>query len=429
MRITCAITHIPLLKANDAKLALLDHLACEFMSLTQQYATLFCTTLEPDAYHDLLLESTLSQRWQRVAVQQAAGIAQSWRSNRQKDFEDYLETCEAYDQDELTELPIWREPHLPTLKNISIQANTNVALLQKSSDSSFDYWLRLSTLDKRKPLWLPINLALYHRQALTGKKVNKSVLLQRHEDGWWLILTYTEHVKVKSPKDAAIVGVDVGIASFITASDGKHYGSFHGQLVRKHQLDREKRRRKAKLRAALKKKGVEKLPSTRNLKLARHVKQEINRSVNLFFADHEGQQIALEKLSVATMRFKTRRMNAYLYAAQLAHLPKQLEWGAQKRGVRITWVKSAYSSQECSQCHHVSRANRPTQQTFCCEVCGHRAQADENAAVNIAARLGDKGLQQCASRAEIKLLLDHRHERWQQEKRLVVVQPPAQFTR
>jgi transposase len=52
-------------------------------------------------------------------------------------------------------------------------------------------------------------------------------------------------------------------------------------------------------------------------------------------------------------------------------------------------VKSAYTSQECSVCHYPDRANRPDQQTFCCQVCGYSTHADLKAAINIEHRWGD----------------------------------------
>jgi len=209
--------------------------------------------------------------------------------------------------------------------------------------------------------------------------------------------------------------VDVGITHFLTTLTGKHDGSFQGTLAKRHQRDRQKRRRKAKLRACLKQKGVERLPSTTNPKLARTVRQEINRAVNELYRDHAGSQIACEQLSIATMRFKARRMNAYLYASNLAHLPAHLAWGAAKRGVGATPVTSAYTSQECPRCHFVARSNRPEQQTFCCGVCGWQMHADHNAAVNSAARLGDRELQATRTRQELKALLDARHQRWRAE--------------
>ena len=131
---------------------------------------------------------------------------------------------------------------------------------------------------------------------------------------------------------------------------GKRYGSFHGKLARRQKRDREKRRRKAKLRACLKQKAITKLPSMSSAsgqRLGRHVRQEINRAVNLMIADHLHARIIYEDLSVASMRFKARSMNAYLSASNLAHIPKQIAWATAKRAMAAHAVKAVYSSQEC----------------------------------------------------------------------------------
>jgi hypothetical protein len=418
MRLTRAVTHIRLGDANDAKIAVLDTVAAEFMAQAQAYVTLFCAEVEPDPYADPRFPSPLSARWQRVAIQQAAGIARSWRANHQRAQQDFAATVvEWYEADHAPgeTAPVWREWRTPTLRTTVIQANANVALLQPSQDSAFDYWLRVSTLEPRQPIVLPVKLAAYHQRVLGGKQIASSVTLTRKPDGWRLTLTYEDDAPARTGPDACVVGVDVGITHFLTTSTGHQYGSFQGKLAKRHQRDREKRRRKAKLRGCLKKKGVERLPSTHNPTLARTVRQEINRAVNEVYRDHPDAQIAHERLSVATMRFKARRMNAYLYAANLAHVPKQLTWGAAKRGIRATTVKSAYTSQECQRCHFVARSNRPEQQTFCCGVCGWRAHADENAAVNIARRLGDREIQATRSRPELHALLVARHQRWRAE--------------
>jgi transposase len=237
-----------------------------------------------------------------------------------------------------------------------------------------------------------VKLARYQRAALAGREIDSSVTLAREGGRWWLTLTYDEPVAVTTPKDAPVIGVDVGIANLLTTSDGKHYGTFNGNLAQRHKRDRAKRRRKAKLRACLKRKGVTRLPSKANKKLARTVRQEINRAVNEVYAAYPTHQLAYEQLNRAGMKFAARAMNAYLYASNLGHLPKQPAWDAKRGGRRATRVKSAYSSQECSRCHSTSRANRPNQQTFCCAVCGFTCHADVNAALNLASRLGDQEL-------------------------------------
>ena len=438
--ITRAVTSIRLTDVNAGKLAALDMLTPQYLTLCQRYITFFCTEELPNKLRDPLYETELSERWHRVAIMQAAGIAKSWRSNRANALRDYEKQQEQYKkrlaeykeqkargmleegEEEIKEpkVPIWHEWNIPTLREWCIQANANVAKLEPSEDSSFDYWLTIATLSKGHPIKIPVKLADYHKEALKGKKLNSSVSLNKRNGAWWLTVTYDEEIAVSTSLDAPVVGIDVGIANFTTTSTGKHYGTMHGKLKERHKRDRAKRRRKAKLRACLEKKGVKKLPSTSSRtgqKLIRQTKQEINRAVNACFndPDHAGVQFAYEELSVASMRFKARAMNAYLKASNFAHIPQQIKWNAEKRGGMATPVISAYSSQECSVCHYTSRKNRPDQQTFCCQACSFEAHADHNASINLSRRVGDKALQACRGRDAIKSLLMKRHEAWKQE--------------
>jgi IS605 OrfB family transposase len=57
----------------------------------------------------------------------------------------------------------------------------------------------------------------------------------------------------------------------------------------------------------------------------------------------------------------------------------KLEWA----GGELRLVNPAYTSQECSVCHHVARENRKTRDKFQCVACGHAEDADVNAAKNI----------------------------------------------
>jgi len=441
--LTHAVTPIRLIEANAGKLLALDQLMAVYLPLCQQYVTWFCRAeTTPDKYADPVFPSELSERLHRVAIQQAAGIAESWRTNRQAAYDAYLEDLADYAAaqalarasgkplDPKREEPAWREWNLPELRVPVIQANVNVVVVEKSEDSTFDYWLRISTLDKGHPLRVPVKLASYHKKALEGKTLNTSTTLQKRNGVWWLTLSFDEDVPLQTEPSAPRVGVDVGIANFVTTSTGKQYGTFHGKLATRHKRDREKRRRKAKLRACLKKKGVKKLPSTSSAsgsRLGRHVRQEINRAVNLLIEEHPSARIIYEDLSVASMRFKARAMNSYLYASNLAHIPKQIAWVAAKRGMAAHTVPAAYSSQECSRCHYVDRANRPDQQTFICKVCEYRNHADRNASKNLSDRFGDNELAACRSKGEIKALLLRRHEEWKQKNRLTVVEPPVQL--
>lgn len=433
-RLIQAITHIPLRDMNQCKLLALDTLAEVYQDLCQQYTTYFCQEAQPNLYATPHIASELSQRWQRVAIQQAAGIAQAWRSNRDKAFAAYENKRVSFERKYPTaveqaahskQAPQWREFNLPELKLMKIEANRNVALLiathelpvqlEAAHESSFDYWIRISTLDTGNPIWLPVKLADFHRKKLGQHQPNSSVALERRNNGtWWLTLTFDETIQPKQPQ-ADPVAIDVGITNFITTSSGQHYGSFQGDLNARFERDRAKRQRKAKLRAALQKQGVAKLPATTSAtgeRLRRHTLQTINKAVKDFFRDHPDSIVILEALSVSTMRFKSRRMNAKLHTSNLAHIPGHIQWVASNLGLPVVTVNPAYSSQECNRCHFVHRHNRPNQQTFCCQVCGYRANADEAAARNLVQRLEDAELAACTDLAEVKALLLRRHQHW-----------------
>lgn len=56
-----------------------------------------------------------------------------------------------------------------------------------------------------------------------------------------------------------------------------------------------------------------------------------------------------------------------------------------KIGARLERVPAAFTSQRCYECGHTVAGNRESQAVFRCGQCGHTANADVNAAENIAA--------------------------------------------
>jgi hypothetical protein len=136
MPLTRAVPHIRLCEATHAKIAALDALAAEYQRVCQAYTTLFCTDAAPNPYAEPCVHSALCQRWQRVAIQQAAGIARSWRSNCATAYHDYLDQLAVYQEqhpgsptapttpqepaegERANRLPEWREWQTPVLTQI-----------------------------------------------------------------------------------------------------------------------------------------------------------------------------------------------------------------------------------------------------------------------------------------------------------------------
>lgn len=66
-------------------------------------------------------------------------------------------------------------------------------------------------------------------------------------------------------------------------------------------------------------------------------------------------------------------------------LREKIRQKIERYGGELILVPPQYTSQRCSHCGHVSAENRQSQAVFECVACGHSANADTNAAMNIAA--------------------------------------------
>lgn len=71
----------------------------------------------------------------------------------------------------------------------------------------------------------------------------------------------------------------------------------------------------------------------------------------------------------------------------LSSLKQEVERIARKYGIAVSTVQASYTSKMCPVCGCIEDENRPNQETFDCVECGHKDNADVNAAINIRNRV------------------------------------------
>ena len=76
-------------------------------------------------------------------------------------------------------------------------------------------------------------------------------------------------------------------------------------------------------------------------------------------------------------------LNRSILSNNWSRLMRRLQDKMDANGGRLVVVPAAYTSQTCHQCGHVASENRESQAVFHCVRCGHQANADVNAAMNI----------------------------------------------
>lgn len=71
----------------------------------------------------------------------------------------------------------------------------------------------------------------------------------------------------------------------------------------------------------------------------------------------------------------------------LSSLKQEVEHIAKKYDIAVSTVQASYTSKMCPVCGCIEDENRPNQETFECVECGHKDNADFNAAINIRNRV------------------------------------------
>ena len=106
-------------------------------------------------------------------------------------------------------------------------------------------------------------------------------------------------------------------------------------------------------------------------------------------------------------------MNRILSKSGRGFLNQKLQRLHEERGITITKLDAAYTSQQCSGCGYVDKRNRRDQSHFKCECYGRTLNADVNAARNIRGRspdvppMGERGIYHRTGRAHIQRSVLH----------------------
>lgn len=222
----------------------------------------------------------------------------------------------------------------------------------------------------------------------------KSYRVSRDRAGRWHIAFAVVPEPVPGPGTGEVVGVDRGVAVSAALSTGEKLKVptlTRGEKARLRALQqRLARARKGSNRRAKAKVAVARLKAREADRRKDWVEQVSTRLAREF------DVIRVENLHIVRMTQSAKgtvdkpgtrvRQKAGLNRGILTNgwgqLVQRLE---HKAGGRVERIPAAYTSQTCSRCGTRDRKARESQAVFRCRSCGYTANADVNAAVNIAA--------------------------------------------
>ena len=255
----------------------------------------------------------------------------------------------------------------------------------------------------------------------------KSLYLSRKGNKFWLSIGYDNQIEFNESQfrkslhekslldlEKCVIGFDLGVKQQVTRSDGFVY----------HVKDETAKRLEA---LELKKIRIQKKLSRKNLvndqkansKKRKRTKSEIKLSQKMAKVSHKIKNIRLNtshhiskaiaddtpcvavfedlKITNLTRKPKPKKcsktgkwlrngakaksvLNKNMLNLNLGQIRQFAEYKLRDQQKLMIKVKTAYSSQECSECGYTDKLNRPSQAVFICQHCGHQDHADHNAA-------------------------------------------------
>ncbi|OTG71228.1 transposase [Acinetobacter sp. A1-4-2] len=224
-----------------------------------------------------------------------------------------------------------------------------------------------------------------------------SITIKKLCGHWYISFCTNRTVEKPVHPSKTAIGVDLGIKKLITTSEGEVISpknSFKQNQIKIAKLQR-KLAKKVKFSENWKKLNHKIQKLHHHIANIRH--DYLHKVTTTFSKNHA--MIVVEDLEVANMsrsasgtqeqKGKNVKAKSGLNKAILdqgwSMLVNMLEYKQQWSGGLLVKVNAQYTSQTCSQCGHVAKENRQTQEKFECVECGFVANADFNAACNILA--------------------------------------------
>jgi transposase, IS605 OrfB family, central region len=294
----------------------------------------------------------------------------------------------------------------PRFGNISMHLDGKVVELSKKEENgakSFDYWLKISTLEKGNPVYIPLKANTY-AEKVDGEFLNYCQVIE--DDNGSLEFRIIKQLKKKEYVPAIDeIAIDLGLRPLFATDKGDLFGRNFFDTLKAFDEKITKRM------TSLQKRGIKPRDDKKYRKyvdnLRNLLENEINRLINVVIKIYRPKRIIVERLDFRSPEL-SKRMNRMVQNFGKRYIREKLERLKQLYGIEIIEINPAYTSQECSSCGYVDKRNRKDTQDFKCKACGNKINAQVNSAKNILRR---SSLGNLTKKQVLKMLIEKYLER------------------
>lgn len=227
--------------------------------------------------------------------------------------------------------------------------------------------------------------------------VIKNATISRSAGSWYISIQVEIEQDIPKHHNTNILGVDLGVSKFLATSEGYCEGSINPYRLIESKLQKHQRILSKKKRYSSNWKKQQRRLQKCHAKIA-SIRKDFQHKLSTILSKNHAT-IVVEDLKIKNVSASAKGtlenpgkgvaaksgLNKSILDQGWGEFIRQLKYKLNWLGGKVLEVPAHYTSQKCCICNHVAQDNRKTQSKFLCINCGHKENADINAAKNILA--------------------------------------------
>ncbi len=271
---------------------------------------------------------------------------------------------------------------------------------KKGRRDSFRYPQGFKVDQVNSRVYLPkIGWVRYRKsQELTGEP--KNITVDKRGQHWYVSIQTEFEVEQPKPTTTSIVGGDLGIARFLTLSNGEYFSPLNSFRKLEKKLAKLQRTLARRIKGSQNWQKIKRKITKLHIQIADARNDYLHKLSHKLSKNHA--VVVLEDLKVASMSKSAKGtieepgtnvkaksgLNKSILDQGWAEFKRQLGYKLEWLGGLLVLVDPKNTSRCCPKCGHTSKDNRTTQERFLCVECGYKENADFVGAVNVLKRAG-----------------------------------------
>ncbi len=213
----------------------------------------------------------------------------------------------------------------------------------------------------------------------------KKITISRQAGDWYLSCSY-EFNGITTAKKTDVIGVDLGVKTLATLSDGKVFESVRSYHKFEAKISRYQYRNRNKIIGSANYKKAQLKIAKLHRKVA-NIRRNALHKLTIYLAKNHGT-VVIEDLNVSGM-LRNHKLAKSIADQGFYEFRRQLEYKCEWYGSKLVVVDRFFpSSKTCSNCGHVQ--DMPLNvRTYDCPDCGLSIDRDLNASINLRNAVGE----------------------------------------